>query len=218
MASALTSFPPTLTLILLFPDLPFLPSHSPHSSPFLPPPSSPPPLCLPPPPQALLNLGSTDAGLRVAAYKLLSAVKDAFHLRIDRHLESSHGVYVCRWGDVQHVHPLSSSPPPPPPPPPPPSSSLLLLPPPSSSLLLLLPPPSSSFLLPTPPSLPFSLPLSSFSSPSLLPPPSSFPSLLLHLSSPSSPSSLLSISSSRSLHSQEQCPICHLNKRAAGTQ
>lgn len=42
---------------------------------------------------ALLNLGSPESCLRVAAYKLLSAVKDAFHLRIDRHLESSHGVY-----------------------------------------------------------------------------------------------------------------------------
>ena len=41
--------------------------------------------------QALLNLGSVDAGLRVAAYKLLSGVKQAFHLRISYQLESSHG-------------------------------------------------------------------------------------------------------------------------------
>lgn len=44
--------------------------------------------------QALLNLGSTDAGLRVAAYKLLSGVKQAFHLRISYQLESSHGMSV----------------------------------------------------------------------------------------------------------------------------
>ena len=43
---------------------------------------------------ALLNLGSTDSSLRAAAYKLLSAVKDAFHLKIDRHLESSHDLCI----------------------------------------------------------------------------------------------------------------------------
>ena len=49
------------------------------------------PLPLPPSPQALLNLGSTDACLRVAAYKLLCGVKQAFHLRISHYLDSSHG-------------------------------------------------------------------------------------------------------------------------------
>ena len=43
---------------------------------------------------ALLNLGSTDSGLRIAAYKLLSAVKKAFKLRIDRHLESTHDLCI----------------------------------------------------------------------------------------------------------------------------
>ena len=43
---------------------------------------------------ALLNLGSTDSGLRTAAYKLLSAVKKAFKLRIDRHLESTHDLCI----------------------------------------------------------------------------------------------------------------------------
>ena len=43
---------------------------------------------------ALLNLGSTDASLRTAAYKLLSAVKDAFQMRIDRHLESTHDLCI----------------------------------------------------------------------------------------------------------------------------
>jgi neurofibromin 1 len=43
---------------------------------------------------ALLNLGCTDAGLRVAAYKLLSGVKQAFHLRISYQLEASHDLCV----------------------------------------------------------------------------------------------------------------------------
>ena len=43
---------------------------------------------------ALLNLGSTSASLRTSAYKLLSAVKDTFKLRIDRHLESSHDLCI----------------------------------------------------------------------------------------------------------------------------
>ncbi len=43
---------------------------------------------------ALLNLGSTSATLRTSAYKLLSAVKDTFKLRIDRHLESSHDLCI----------------------------------------------------------------------------------------------------------------------------
>ena len=43
---------------------------------------------------ALLNLGSVDPGLRIAAYKLLSAVKDGFRLRIVRHLESTHDLCV----------------------------------------------------------------------------------------------------------------------------
>ena len=55
--------------------------------------------------QALLNLGSTDAGLRVAAYKLLSGVKQAFHLRISSQLESSHGINVVVILCVYiHVH------------------------------------------------------------------------------------------------------------------
>lgn len=44
--------------------------------------------------QALLNLGCTDASLRVAAYKLLSGVKQAFHLRISYQLQSSHGTIL----------------------------------------------------------------------------------------------------------------------------
>ena len=70
------------------------------------------PLSLPPslPPslpghQALLNLGSTDAGLRVAAYKLLSGVKQAFHLRISYQLESSHGTYM-NIQTIQYVYTL----------------------------------------------------------------------------------------------------------------
>ena len=43
---------------------------------------------------ALLNLGSTDSGLRTAAYKLLSAIKKAFKMRIDRHLESTHDLCI----------------------------------------------------------------------------------------------------------------------------
>lgn len=43
---------------------------------------------------ALLNLGSTDSALRAAAYKLLSAAKDTFQLRIDRPLESSHDLCI----------------------------------------------------------------------------------------------------------------------------
>ena len=43
---------------------------------------------------ALLNLGSTDSALRAAAYKLLSAAKDTFQLRIDRRLESSHDLCI----------------------------------------------------------------------------------------------------------------------------
>jgi len=45
---------------------------------------------------ALLNLGTTSSSLRTSAYKLLSAVKDTFKLRIDRHLESSHDLCIPR--------------------------------------------------------------------------------------------------------------------------
>lgn len=43
---------------------------------------------------ALLNLGSTDSALRASAYKLLSAAKDTFQLRIDRPIESSHDLCI----------------------------------------------------------------------------------------------------------------------------
>lgn len=43
---------------------------------------------------ALLNLGSSNSALRTVAYKLLSAVKDAFKFRIACHLESSHDICI----------------------------------------------------------------------------------------------------------------------------
>lgn len=43
---------------------------------------------------ALLNLGSTEPALRMAAYKLLCAVKKTFQLQIDCHLESSNELCI----------------------------------------------------------------------------------------------------------------------------
>ncbi len=43
---------------------------------------------------ALLNLGSSSASLRISAYKLLSAVKDTFKMRMSRHLESGHDLCI----------------------------------------------------------------------------------------------------------------------------
>ena len=40
---------------------------------------------------ALLNLGCSEPWLRVAAYKLLCAVKDTFKLQIEFYLDDSHG-------------------------------------------------------------------------------------------------------------------------------
>ena len=47
--------------------------------------------------QALLNLGSPDPWLRVAAYKLLCAVKETFKLQIDYHLDESHSELTCGY-------------------------------------------------------------------------------------------------------------------------
>lgn len=43
---------------------------------------------------ALLNLGSTEPWLRVAAYRLLCAVKDTFKLELDVHLDDSHDLCI----------------------------------------------------------------------------------------------------------------------------
>lgn len=47
---------------------------------------------------AFLNLGSIEPCLRLAAYKLLCAVKETFKLQIDFQLDDSHGkreLYKC---------------------------------------------------------------------------------------------------------------------------
>jgi neurofibromin 1 len=43
---------------------------------------------------AFLNLCSSEPWLRVAAYKLLCAVKDAFKLQIDYKLDASHDICI----------------------------------------------------------------------------------------------------------------------------
>ncbi len=42
----------------------------------------------------MLNLGSTEPWLRVAAYRLLCAVKETFKLELDIHLDDSHGIQI----------------------------------------------------------------------------------------------------------------------------
>ena len=54
--------------------------------------------------QALLNLGGPDPWLRVAAYKLLCAVKETFQLQIDYHLDESHSELSQCHHSHSHTH------------------------------------------------------------------------------------------------------------------